>query len=187
MAIYRSSSKKQYINLDAGIFRDTELSLKGRGILVTLLSFPDNWVFSVAGLKKIFKKDGEHSIRAGVEELERLGYLVRRQKHNSDGTFAGYEWDVYEVPQKSRVPFGDFPQMDNPSMDNRSMENPSTEKRRQSNMNESITKASIMNQLPEEKNKQNLIPYRAKKNAFHEFPQRDCDVEEIERALLGCR
>ncbi len=187
MAIYRSNSKKQYINLDAGIFRDMELSLKARGMLVTLLSFPDNWVFSVAGLKKIFKKDGERSIRIGVEELERSGYLVRRQKKNSDGTFAGYEWDVYEVPQKRKASSGDFPQTDNPQTGNRSAEKPSTEKRRQSNMKESNTKVSIMNQLSEEKNKQNLIPYRAKKNAFHEFPQRDCDVEEIERALLGCR
>lgn len=187
MAIYRSSNKKQYTNIDAGILRDTELSLKARGILVTILSFPDNWVFSIAGLKKIFKRDGEHSIRTGVEELERSGYLVRRQKHNPDGTFAGYEWDVYEVPQKKRVPFGDFPQTDNPQTENLSAEKPLSEKRRQSNTKEFTTKQSIMYHSSEEKNKQKVIPYRAKKNAFHEFPQRDSDVEEIERALLGCR
>lgn len=58
MAIYRSKNKQQYTNIDAGVFRDQELSLKARGMLVTILSFPDSWVFSVAGLKKIFKKDG---------------------------------------------------------------------------------------------------------------------------------
>ena len=187
MAIYRSSNKKQYTNIDAGIFRDQELSLKARGMLVTLLSFPNNWMFSVAGLKKIFKRDGEHSIRTGIEELERSGYLVRRRKHNPDGTFAGYEWDVYEVPQKKKVPFGDFPQTDNPQTEKRSAEKPLMGNCVQSNMKESNTNLFTMNQLSEEKSKQNLIPYRAKKNAFHEFPQRECNVEEIERALLGCR
>lgn len=187
MAIYRRKNKQQYTNIDAGVFRDQELSLKARGILVTLLSFPDNWVFSVAGLKTIFKKDGEHSIRTGIEELERSGYLVRRQKHNPNGTFAGYEWDVYEVPQKKSVPFDDFPQTDNPQTGNQSMENPSTEKRRQSNIKESNTNLLSMNQLLEKEHKQKVVSYRVKKNVFHEFPQRDSDVEEIERALLGCR
>ena len=187
MAIYRRKNKQQYTNIDAGVFRDQELSLKARGILVTLLSFPDNWVFSVAGLKKIFKKDGESSIRTGVEELERSGYLERRKKKNSDGTFSGYEWDVYEVPQKMKAPSGDFPQTDNPQTGNRSAEKLLSENRAQSNTKEFSTKQSIMYHSSEEKSKQKVIPYRAKKNAFHEFPQRDSDVEEIERALLGCR
>lgn len=187
MVIYRRKNKQQYTNIDAGVFRDQELSLKARGMLVTILSFPDSWVFSVAGLKKILKKDGERSIRTGIEELERSGYLVRRQKKNSDGTFAGYEWDVYEVPQKMIAPSGDFPQTDNPQTENRSAEKPSTGNCAQSNTKEFSTKQSIMYHSSEEKNKQKVIPYRAKKNAFHEFPQRDSDVEEIERALLGCR
>lgn len=187
MAIYRRKNKHQYTNVDAGIFRDQELSLKARGMLVTLLSFPDNWMFSVAGLKKIFKRDGEHSIRTGIEELERSGYLVRRQKHNPDGTFAGYEWDVYEMPQKKSIPFGDFPQTDNPQTENRSAEKPLTGNCVQSNIKGSNTNLFSMNQLSEKEHEQKVISYRAKKNAFHEFPQRDSDVEEIERALLGCR
>lgn len=105
--IYRKRTKQQYTNISSGIFRNQELSLRDRGLLTTLLSLPDNWKFSVSGLAEILKKDGKHTINAGLASLEEKGYLVRRQLKSEDGKFKGYEWDIFEEPQV-KVPIADF-------------------------------------------------------------------------------
>lgn len=99
MAIYRDKDKKQYTNISNEIFRNQELSLRDRGLLATLLSLPDNWVYSVEGLAHILKKDGKHTIRSALASLEEHGYLVRRQLKSEDGKFQGCEWEIYEVPR----------------------------------------------------------------------------------------
>lgn len=103
MAIYRNRTQQQYTNIANSIFRNKDLSLRDRGLLTTLLSLPDNWKFSVMGLIEILKKDGKHTISAGLASLEEKGYLVRRQLKSEDGKFKGYEWEIFEEPQKKTI------------------------------------------------------------------------------------
>ena len=135
MAIIRNRTQQQYTNVANSIFRNKELSLRDRGLLTTLLSLPDNWRFSVMGLAEILKKDGKHSISAGLASLEEQGYLVRRQVKSKDGKFCGYEWEIFEEPQME-VPITDFRETDNPITEKLLAEN-----QPQSNTNKVITKS----------------------------------------------
>lgn len=73
MAILKNPGKNNYTVLDNYALRDENLSLKARGLLVIMLSMPDNWQFSENGLCSMFAKDGQASIRR--EFLLSQGYL----------------------------------------------------------------------------------------------------------------
>lgn len=248
MAVIRNRTQQQYTNIANSIFRNRELSLRDRGLLTTLLSLPDNWEFSVAGLNRILEKDGKHTISAGLANLEKQGYLIRYQTKFENGKFSVSEWEVLEEPEVVE-PLSDFPATENPSA-----EKPMPENQAQSNTNLFTTKESIMNQSSEEdeyrekwkyehvekavtKRVANAVfvemlqraektkitekefaeickqikdydkpisnmkafvkrcldnyfsgksaSYQSKKNAFHNFHQRDYDFEALERELLS--
>jgi hypothetical protein len=69
------------------VARDRRLSYKARGLLVTMLSYPDYWRFRVDDLVK-GSPDGRHAVTTGLRELEDAGYLKRRKYRLPDGTFA---------------------------------------------------------------------------------------------------
>ena len=73
------------------------LSLKERGILITLLSLPDGWRLSIKGLAYIMA-DGKHAIGQALKRLEEKGYLVRKQARNVAGKMTENIWQVYDTP-----------------------------------------------------------------------------------------
>lgn len=98
MAILRNPNKESFTVIDNQALRDDNLSLKARGLLVTLLSLPDNWKFSENGLCAIFVKDGQTSIRSGLKELEEHGYLVRKRVRDDQGRMADVVWNISDKP-----------------------------------------------------------------------------------------
>lgn len=111
--------------------RDRRMKLKTKGLLSLMLSLPEDWDYSVAGLVALVK-DGKDSVQGAIRELEELGYLKRTQEINELGQFAGYKYDVYEVPLEEK-----------PSEVKPSEENLLTGKPSQLNTNISITKELI--------------------------------------------
>lgn len=111
---FRVNKTRDYTILSNYHLRDKKLSLKAKGLLSLLLSLPDDWDYSVAGLTTL-TLDCKHSISSGLKELETYGYLVRTQKFKANGLFDGYIYDVYEQPFT-----------ENPSTDNASTDNPLT-------------------------------------------------------------
>lgn len=88
-----------FVLLDKRFLFDEDLSYKAKGLLALMLSMPDNWSFYQGWLIKQ-SKDGEASVRTGLEELEEAGYLVRRKLQDESGRFAGMEFLVYETNKK---------------------------------------------------------------------------------------
>ena len=105
--------KSDFTVLDNGIFRDKRLSLKARGLLVTMLSLPDDWNYTIEGLSKILK-EGQSCIKSVLKELEDNGYLVRKQIREKNGRLGKIDYIVYEVP----VNKGFEPLVENPLADN---------------------------------------------------------------------
>lgn len=101
MSVFRVEKTKNYTVMSNYHLRDTSLSYKARGILSTILSLPDNWDYTLAGLAKI-ANDGAASVRAGIVELEKAGYITRSQGRNEKGIFGKNIYNVYEIPQKVR-------------------------------------------------------------------------------------
>jgi hypothetical protein len=76
---------------------DPRISFKATGILVYILSKPDNWQTSTAHLASI-KKEGLDAIRTAIAELRCAGYVRTRRYQDSAGKWR-YETDVFDTPQ----------------------------------------------------------------------------------------
>jgi hypothetical protein len=75
------------------------MSLKAKGLLSLMLSLPEDWNYSIAGLVKL-SKDGKDSVMSALSELEQFGYLNRERLVNEKGQFSGVEYNIYEEPQQ---------------------------------------------------------------------------------------
>lgn len=93
-------------------FKERAMSLKAKGLLSLMLSLPDTWDYSVAGLTTL-SKDGKDGVMSALAELEKFGYLQRERTTNSKGQFAGIEYNIYEEPQREK-PITEKPILDNP-------------------------------------------------------------------------
>lgn len=93
--------------------QDGRLSFKARGLLSYMLSKPDNFRFYLDELVK-HTTEGKDSIRAGMKELEQLGYVHRYPVKNKRGKITSWELDIYESP--SLRPESGFPVVENPTL-----------------------------------------------------------------------
>jgi hypothetical protein len=135
MAIVRGARPESgFYVLSNAISGDKRLSWPARGLLIFLLSKPDHWEVSVAALVNetadCVRGAGGHTKRDGVKailaELMTAGYLARsnKPKHNADGSFAGYDYIVTDVPMKATEEL--LPSTDKPSPVQPSTVEPST-------------------------------------------------------------
>jgi len=83
--------------------RDTGLSFKARGLLLYLLSLPDDWTVSADHLQRMSAKDGRDAIRTGLVELERAGYLRRWKHQDARGRWIN-ESIIYDRPHHGDNP-----------------------------------------------------------------------------------
>lgn len=84
----KSGRKGGFTVLYNSMIVDKRLSLKAKGLFAVIMSRPEDWEFSVSGLAA-FTGVGKDSIRSTLAELERVGYLLRSQAHDSRGKFTG--------------------------------------------------------------------------------------------------
>lgn len=77
--------------------RDATLSYKARGLLLYLLSLPDDWTVSSEHLARMSERDGRDAVRTGLDELERAGYLKRWRHQDAAGRWVN-ESVVYDRP-----------------------------------------------------------------------------------------
>jgi hypothetical protein len=130
---------RNYTIISNSVLRDKRLSLKAKGLLITVLGLPDTWDFSIQGISTILK-EGRDSVTAAISELIEFGYCSRVEEREPDGKFVGTDYTFYEAPIIARVE----PQQENPFTDNPYTENPtqlskeelSKEKEKKSNVSE---------------------------------------------------
>lgn len=133
MTVIRVNKTSDFTVMSNTHFREKEMSLKAKGLLSLMLSLPDGWDYSIAGLATL-SKDGKDGVNSGLSELEDFGYLVRTRAFDKNGRFAGYNYDIYEQPQT--------PCAENPYTEKPLTEKPYTENPPQLNTNKSNTKIS---------------------------------------------
>lgn len=95
--VFRVVKNSNYTTLSNYHFKDKRLSWKAKGLLSTMLSLPDDWNYTIEGLSKL-SADGIKATNSGLLELERCGYLDRKQTRNENGHFGLAEYYVYEQP-----------------------------------------------------------------------------------------
>ena len=100
MPVFRVSKNRDFTVIANSVFKDRRLSAKAKGILVEMLSIPENWDYTLKGLTTLFS-DGIDSIRQGIKELEENGYIVRERKRDARGRLGGMEYVIYETSEKA--------------------------------------------------------------------------------------
>ena len=105
MPVFKNKTQGQYVNVYKDILKNHSLSLRDRGMVVTLLSLPDNWEFTISGLSKIIP-DGKSSIRASLTHLEELGYISRTQERAECGKFGKIAIEIHELQLHRCLIFG---------------------------------------------------------------------------------
>ena len=98
MAVFRMERTHNFTVMSNYHLRDKNLSLKAKGLLSQMLSLPEDWDYTLAGLASI-NAEGRDAIRAAVVELEKAGYVRRRQTTQQDGKFGVNEYIIREHPE----------------------------------------------------------------------------------------
>ena len=97
MAVLKNKTQGNYTLVSQNIMRDQNLSLTERGMLLTLLSLPDNWHLTIRGLCQILP-DGKERISKTLNSLIEKGYVTREQSRGDRGKFDSTNLEVHESP-----------------------------------------------------------------------------------------
>ena len=95
MPILRKQKVREYTTVDNYFVNDKNLSLKGKGLLLYMLSKPDDWKFNYKSFLKELP-EGEKSIRNTLRELKTLNYLKMERFKDENNK---YEW-IYTISEK---------------------------------------------------------------------------------------
>jgi hypothetical protein len=154
MAVFRIEKTQNYTVMSNHHLRNTGLSLKAKGLLSQMLSLPDDWDYTLAGLSKI-NRERIDAIRTAVWELEKAGYIVRQQSRDARGKMAATCYTIYEQPQEPESPLPsqvspslDFPTSVNPSSVISTSENPTQLNKEKLNKEKSNTDLSNTYSIP---------------------------------------
>jgi biotin operon repressor len=119
MSIIRSPRlESNFSVMSNAVIRDSRLSYRARGVLLEILSRPDNWRVSGDSLARS-GKEGRDAILTALKELRDCGYIRMVRERKEDGTFVTNNY-VYDTPQDV------VPRPENPTTD--SVQTPSPEK-----------------------------------------------------------
>lgn len=114
MAVFRVERTRDYTVMCNHHLKDSNLSLKAKGLLSMMLSLPDEWNYTTRGLAAICK-EGVDAIGKTLKELELAGYIIRRQLRGKDGRISDTEYTIFEKPRKPSPPDTTLPDTDNPA------------------------------------------------------------------------
>lgn len=145
MAVFRIEKTRDYTVMANFHLRDTELSLKAKGLLSLMLSLPEDWDYTTKGLARICR-DGVDSICSTVRELEEHGYIIRERVRNEKGQLTTVEYTILEQPVKGEPgtagPGQEKPKRENPVLGKPKQENPAQLNTNKSNTDLSSTEGS---------------------------------------------
>lgn len=99
--VFRVMKNDNYSIISNQHLRDKRLSLKAKGLLTIMLSLPEDWDYTLAGLV-ILSDDGITATRNTLLELEAKDYLIRKQLKNEFGQFCNIKYYIFENPEDCR-------------------------------------------------------------------------------------
>lgn len=112
MSIIRSPRKDRgFTVISNSVAQDSRLSMRALGLLVRLLSRPDNWETNSTTLAREFDV-GREQMQGVLRELASFGYMELVKHRQTDGTFIS-RWYVYDEPKTGEPEHGE-PAPENP-------------------------------------------------------------------------
>ena len=125
MPVFRIERTRDYTVMSNHHLKNPQLSLKAKGLLSMMLSFPDEWNYSERGLASICK-EGVDAIHSAIKELEAARYMERHQIRGKGGRIVDTEYIIYEKPREPGMASPDTgkPDMAPPDADEPVPDNP---------------------------------------------------------------
>ena len=101
MSVIKVHKTENYTVMSNHHLRNKDMSLKAKGLLSLMLSLPNDWDYSIAGLVKICK-ESETSIKSTLAELKELGYLnvIKLMPDKTETGRIEYIYNIYEMPKQ---------------------------------------------------------------------------------------
>ena len=121
------NKKENFTSIHNKLINNSRISLKAKGIMLYMLSKPENWKYNPKEITKN-SKDGLDSVYSGIKELIEAGYISRTR--HSDGTV-----DYFVVEDVEENDIVDFSKKENPNRENPNRENPNRENPNRENPN----------------------------------------------------
>ena len=147
------------------VAQNAQMSLQARGLFLYLWSLPEDWDFYETEIVK-HATNGKAATKTALEELEKLGFLIRSRARNEKGQLKGTNWIIRDYPalknekpmSENRIqdkPMSDFPMLEKPTLEKPTLENQTLQN---TNLTKEISNKEItkQNRVVKDKNK---IPY----------------------------
>lgn len=109
---------ERFVMLGNDIAQDPHISTRALGLLVRLLSYPDNWQTDSNTLAARYP-EGRDAIRKAMNELEHAGHLERVKYQDNAGH---WRTDVYVYAEVVEKPVQNEPSYPQPRTDNQASE-----------------------------------------------------------------
>ncbi len=97
MPVLRKEINKNFTTVHNYFIRDITLPLCCKGMLLLMISLPENWNFSIAGLQAIVY-EGRDKVRSTLKALEKAGYLKRTRITDEKGIICDWEYIFSDEP-----------------------------------------------------------------------------------------
>lgn len=156
MPVIRIDKTRDYTVMSNHHFRNRNLSLKAKGVMSLMLSLPDDWDYTVAGLATL-SKDGLDSVRSALKELEREGYLKMERERDAKGKLRRASYVLSEIPVVEK-PILENPRLENPILEKPAQLNTYPLSTNTSSTKESITEADASEDAQKPKSKKEREP-----------------------------
>lgn len=99
MAVFKVEKIKNYTIMSNHHLQNKNLSLKSKGLLSYMLSLPEDWDYSLAGLEANCK-ESKTSLRTALNELKANGYLIIEKMYPNQTVSKRieYVYNIFEEP-----------------------------------------------------------------------------------------
>ena len=182
MAVFRVEKTRDFTVMSNHHLRNTELSLKAKGLLSLMLSLPEDWDYTTKGLARICK-DGVDSIATALKELERHGYLTRQRIRYENGQLGDIEYTIHEKPIASAEQDGlserEKPERENPRQVKPEQEEPEQEEPEQAKLKQE--NPAQLNTNPRRTKKSKTDVSRTHQSIYPEEPAASGGQDGIDR------
>lgn len=142
MAKFKVNKTKYFTIMSNYHLKEKNMSLKAKGLLSVMLSLPEDWDYSIAGLVAI-SLENESAIKSALSELKKFGYLeiIKLMPGESGNGRIDYIYNIYEKPKQKGKKQG----IENLPLENLDVEILDVENQTQLNTNNKNTNNKILN------------------------------------------
>jgi len=102
MSFRKSSRNQNFTVVYNEVAQHETMSMEARGLLLFMLSLPEDWEYHKTWLQDRCKGWGRDKMAKILKELENFGYLIRTAKQCPDtGKMSGWVWEVFGEAQNT--------------------------------------------------------------------------------------